>query len=125
MKLDNMKKTIFIALLSLSLIPCFLSLIYAQEDSLFEYKSSENRDPFIPLVTKDGKLAVTYGTINSIEDVILEGIVYDKDGESVAIINDLVLKENDQIGSIRVKKIERGGVILSFKGEDHTFKLKE
>ncbi len=125
MKLSDMKKTIFITILFLSLIPCNLFFTYAQEDTLFEYVSSGNRDPFIPLATKDGRLRVTYGAIDSIDDVILEGILFDKDGESVVIMNDLVLKENEQIGSIQVKKIERDRVILSFKGEDHTFKLKE
>jgi hypothetical protein len=127
-----MKKTIFITILSLCLAFCalpfttyHLPLLYAREDSLFEYESSENRDPFIPLVTKDGKLTVRYGTIDSIDDVILEGILFDKDGESVVIMNDLVLKESDKIGSMQVKKIEKDRVILSFKGEDHTFKLKE
>jgi len=125
MKLNNMKKTISITLLFLCFVACHLPLTYAREDSLFEYESGENRDPFIPLVTKDGKLTITYGTIDSIDDVILEGILFDTGGESVVIMNDLILKENDKIGSMQVKKIEKDRVILSFKGEDHTFKLKE
>ena len=101
------------------------SFTYAQEDLVFKYEPGANRDPFIPLVTKDGKLTVVYGTLNSINDVILEGILYDVTGESVVIMNDMVLKEGSMVGSIEVKKIGKDNVILSFKGKDHTFKLKE
>ncbi len=127
-----MKKTIsiiilpvYFILLILSFLFYPLSLVSAQEEALFKYENNQNRDPFILLVTKDGKFTVTYGTIDSIDDVILEGILYDENGKSVVVMNDLVLKEHDKIGKIQVKKIEKDRVILFYKGEDHTFKLKE
>ena len=132
MKPNNMKKTIsiiilpvYFILLTLSCLFYPLSLVSAQEEALFKYENNQNRDPFILLVTKDGKFTVTYGTIDSIDDVILEGILYDENGKSVVVMNDLVLKEHDKIGKIQVKKIEKDRVILFYKGEDHTFKLKE
>jgi len=125
-----MKKIIYIIYLSFIFLTFsfFLfpfSFIYAQEDAIFKYEAGVNRDPFIPLVTKDGKLTITYGTLNSINDVILEGILYDPSGESVVIMNDLVLKEGTRAGDIQVKKIEEDRVVLSFEGKDYTFKLKE
>ena len=120
-----MKKTIFITLLLLCLAPCTLRLAHAQDDIPFKYGSASKRDPFIPLVTKDGKLTVVYGTLVSINDVILEGILYDAAGDSVVIMNDMVLKEGAKVGSIEVKKIEKDCVILSSEGKDHIFKLKE
>ncbi len=114
-----------ITLLFLSLVFCPSPLVYAQEDDTFKYEIGSNRDPFIPLVTKDGKLTVTYGTLNSINDVILEGILYDVAGKSVVIMNDLVLQEGARVGGIQVKIIEEDRVILSFEGKDYTFKLKE
>jgi len=120
-----MKKTVSITLLLLCLTPCALHPVHAQEDSVFKYEPSANRDPFIPLVTKDGKLTVVYGTLNSINDVILEGILYDATGKSVVIMNDMVLKEGAKVGSIEVKKIEKYKVILSFEGKEYTLKLKE
>jgi len=132
MKPNNMKKTIsiiilpvYFILLILSFLFYPLSLVSAQEEALFKYENNQNRDPFILLVTKDGKFTVTYGTIDSIDDVILEGILYDENGKSVVVMNDLVLKEHDKIGKIQVKKIEKDRVILFYKGEDYTFKLKE
>jgi|GEM_PF-753023 len=130
MKHKTMKKIIYIIYLSFIFLTFsfFLfpfSFIYAQEDTIFKYETGANRDPFIPLVTKDGKLTITYGTLNSINDVILEGILYDPSGESVVIMNDLVLKEGGRAGGIEVKKIEEDRVILFFEGKDYTFKLKE
>ena len=118
-----LQQIIFIILLFLPLTTYHLPLLYAQEDTVFKYEPGVNRDPFIPLVTKDGKLTVAYGTLNSINDVILEGILYDAAGKSVVIMNDMVLKEGAKIGSIEVKKIEKNYVILSSAGKDHTFKL--
>jgi len=132
MKHNTMKTTKYITIASLSIITLVLSfilyplsLISAQEDAAFKYEIGSSRDPFIPLVTKDGKLTITYGTLNSINDVILEGILYDPSGESVVIMNDLVLKEGGRAGGIEVKKIEEDRVILFFEGKDYTFKLKE
>ena len=130
MKHKTMKKIIYIIYLSFIFLTFsfFLfpfSFIYALEDTIFKYETGVNRDPFIPLVTKDGKLTITYGTLNSINDVILEGILYDPSGESVVIMNDLVLKEGGRAGGIEVKKIEEDRVILFFEGKDYTFKLKE
>ena len=63
--------------------------------------------------------------INYISDVKLEGILYDKGGKSTVILNDLVLKENDHVGAIRVRKIEQDRVTLEFENEEYVFKLKE
>lgn len=91
----------------------------------FIYKSGGRKDPFVPLVSNDGKLMVTYGVINSIDDVVLEGIIYDPKAESIAVLNGLILKENDQVGSIKIKKIEKDWVILIYEDKEYTLKLKE
>jgi hypothetical protein len=98
---------------------------YSQDDALFVYENEGRRDPFVALVSKEGKLEVSYGIINSINDVILEGILYDPKGESAVVLNDILLKENDQIGNIKVKKIFQDRVILYFMDNEYVFKLKE
>ncbi len=121
---QRLAMTIGLCLITYVLASC--TLMYAQEEpASFKYESRGRRDPFIPLVTEDGKLTITYGTLESLDDVLLEGILYDPAGESVVIMNDLVLKEGSSIGKIQIKKIYADKVILSFNGEDHTFKLKE
>lgn len=97
----------------------------SEEEASFVYRAEGRNDPFLPLVSKDGKLTVTYGVINSINDVILEGILYDPAGESVVVLNDIILKENDQVGRIKVKRIENNYVILIYENEEYTIKLKE
>jgi len=99
--------------------------LHSQEESIFVYNSAGKRDPFVPLVTKDGKLLVTYGTINSIKDLILEGILFDENGESVVILNDLLLKENDDISGMTIKSIEKDRVTIIYEQKEHVLKLKE
>ena len=101
------------------------SPVFASEEAVFIYDSHGNRDPFMPLLTKDGKPITAYAKIGSINDVVIEGILYDPQGGSVIIINDIMLKKQDTVSGITVKSIEKNSVVLSFKGEDHTFKVKE
>jgi len=99
--------------------------VFAADETEFIYDSRGERDPFMPLITKDGKAITTYGRISSISDVVVEGILYDAQGESVVVINDVVLKEGDSISGITVKSIEKNSVVLSFKDKEHTLKIKE
>jgi len=97
----------------------------ASEEAPFIYDSYGNRDPFMPLITKDGRPITTYAKIGSINDVVIEGILYDPQSGSVVIINDIILKQGDSISGIMVKKIEKNSVVLSFKDKEHTLKIKE
>ncbi|MFH1868544.1 MAG: hypothetical protein ABH843_06190 [Candidatus Omnitrophota bacterium] len=109
----------------LGLLSCGGLLYAASDEKLFTYEDMDIRDPFVPLVDKDGKLMVTHGSIDSIRDIVVEGILYDNDGESVVILNGLVLKENDQVGDIKVERIQKHQVVLSSKSKKYTLKLKE
>jgi hypothetical protein len=95
------------------------------EENPFTYESRGRRDPFIPLITKDGRTLTAYSDIISISDVVIEGILFDLKGGSVVIINDIILKQADSISDIVVEKIEKDYVVLSFKGQEYTFNLKE
>jgi hypothetical protein len=93
-------------------------------EEVFIY-SSENRDPFMPLITKDGKPLATHTKIHSIGDVTVEGLLYDPLGDSIVIVNDMILKKGDTISEITVKDIRKDSVTLSFKGKDHILNVKE
>jgi hypothetical protein len=108
-----------------NLLPATCPLAIASEEPVFAYDSHGKRDPFIPLVTKDGRTLTAYSDIISISDVVVEGILFDPKGGSVVIINDIILKQADTISGIVVEKIEKDYVVLSFKGEQHKFNLKE
>jgi hypothetical protein len=108
-----------------NLLPATCPLAIASEETAFVYDSHGKRDPFIPLITKDGRTLTAYSDIISISDVVIEGILFDLKGGSVVIINDIILKQADSISDIVVEKIEKDYVVLSFKGQEYTFNLKE
>jgi hypothetical protein len=103
----------------------FVCLVYAcglsfAED--FTYNSRGKRDPFVPLVGAGAASQVKEVVdITSIEDVALEGIVYDSKQVSIAIINGIILKEGDQAGILMVEKIEPQKVILRI--EDNRYEV--
>lgn len=119
MKRLPMKRNIAILIILISAMSAFC---YAED---FIYSDNDRRDPFVPLLTKDGKLNIGYGGVTSIDEVILEGILYDPKGGSIAIMNDRMLREHDRIGKIEVRKIEKNRVILWFNDKEYTFKPKE
>ncbi|MFA5320729.1 MAG: hypothetical protein WBE75_00195 [Candidatus Omnitrophota bacterium] len=78
--------------------------------------SGKGRDPFIPLVTPEGRIiqpAVPYGE----GDIRLEGLIYDENGSSLAIVNGAVARIGDTVRGYRVIKIEENKVVLMKDGE--------
>lgn len=101
------------------------SFLYAQDEAPFVYDAEGMRDPFMALVTKDGKLNVVYGTINSINDIKLEGIIYDPNGDSIVILNDEVLKKDQSSNNITILDIQRNNVKISLYNKEYTLEMKE
>ena len=103
--------------LGIALALSFGSALFAEE---LTYASKGKRDPFVPLVGSGAVYQVKeISDITSIEDVSLEGIVYDGKGKSLVIMNGLILKEGDQAGAVIVDKIEPKKVIL--RVEDNVY----
>ncbi|MBL7081193.1 MAG: hypothetical protein ISS44_01305 [Candidatus Omnitrophica bacterium] len=75
------------------------------------YDDKGRRDPFIALVTPDGRL-LNLEPLGSETKIVLEGIFYDQDGYSYAIINDEVVSVGDYIQGFAVFKIKEDKVIL-------------
>jgi hypothetical protein len=92
----------------------------------FIYDSEGRRNPFIPLVTPDGrfqKLEADERKAES-EDIKLEGILFDKYGISYAIVNGMVSKTGDVVGEFQILKIEEKKVIFMREGQEKTLELK-
>lgn len=83
----------------------------------FKYDAKGKRNPFIPLVTADGRLMKLEDEENKKSALLLEGFIYDKQGLSYAIINGLVVGVGDDVGDYRVLKIEEKRVILIKEGK--------
>ena len=92
-------------------------------ENIFKYDPKDKRDPFTPLVDRDGNLLPEYRPATTAVTLNLEGIVWSEKGESYAIISGAVLREGEMIGDYTVKKIERSRVVLSRGGEISTINL--
>ena len=101
---------------------CHLS--FAQE--AFRYDSKGKRNPFIPLVTPDGRLVkLESDTEKKSSDLSLEGIIFDKNGISFALVNGAVVRIGDTIDTYQVLKIEKNKVIFIRDGQLRELDLKE
>jgi len=96
----------------------------AEESSQPHYQKADKRDPFIPYVTSDGQL-INIGAPDKEFAFKLEGIIYDKDGKSMAIINGEVLKADDTIADIKIVEIKRDSVVYMKNGELFVAKQEE
>ncbi len=85
------------------------------------YQSHEKRDPFTPLITSTSRQSPGLMSIEQMDDLTVEGIVYDPRKGSIVILNGTVLKEGEEIGGIKIKKIEKSGVRLILNNVE-TFK---
>jgi type II secretory pathway component PulC len=96
---------------------------FAQDE--FVYDAKGKRNPFIPLVTSDGKILNLDSVETSNKGLALEGIIYDKNGVSFAIVNGSVVKVGDVVGDTQVLKIEKNKVIFIKEGQTSEIELKE
>jgi len=97
------------------------SVLYA--DGAFTYDSKGKRNPFIPLVTADGRLLKLQQSEQG-KELSLTGIIYDKRGVSYAIVNGDVVGVGDRIGEYRVLKILEKKVIFIKDNQIIEFELE-
>jgi len=107
----NKKILIFLFLLGL-----ILPLAFGQEE--FVYDAKGKRNPFIPLVTPEGRLLKLDKQQDTTQQgLAIEGIIYDKLGRSFAIVNSAVVGIGDMVGDFQVLKILDNKVIFIRNGE--------
>ncbi|MDD5120511.1 MAG: hypothetical protein PHR84_04300 [Candidatus Omnitrophica bacterium] len=94
-----------------------LSPAFCQND--FAYNPRGRRNPFIPLVTPEGRLLKLdkQEEAASGAGLSIEGIIYDKYGRCFAIVNSMVVGIGDPVGDYRVLKILENKVIFIKNGE--------
>jgi len=104
-----------------ALVILFLSLVFyrmAFAQSEFTYDAKGKRNPFIPLVTPQGRLLkLDKLEATSVEGLTIEGIIYDKFGRSFAIVNTSIVGIGDVVGDYQVLKIQKNKVIFIKDGE--------
>lgn len=94
------------------------------QEGVYVYDDHGKRDPFWPLVTSSGMI-VNYDKEVFASEMVLEGVMLEPTGANLAIINGMVVTENDSIGMYVVQKIEANAVILLRGDETVTLKLKK
>lgn len=98
----------------------------ASSDEQFAYDDKGRRNPFIPLVTPDGRLLKLDTEVREgIKGLVLEGIIYDKAGLSYAMVNGSVIKIGDTVSDYQVLKIEKDKVVFIKQGEMFAIELKK
>lgn len=112
-------KRIFLLNLFFVLVYCFS---FAQGDFIYDAKGE--RDPFMPLVTPEGRF-IKIKPRSITEGLTLEGIIYDKISMSYAIANGLVVKVGDFVGDYQVLKIEEKKVTFIKEGQPFEVELNK
>jgi hypothetical protein len=99
--------------------------VFGQDD--FTYNTQGKRNPFIPLVTPEGRLLKLDKQQESGQQggLVIEGIIYDQLGRSFAIVNANVVGIGDMVGDYQVLKILKNKVIFIRNGEPLEIELNK
>ena len=97
---------------------CFEFQVYGAEAERSLYSAKGRRDPFVQLVGTGAKASAGgLLSVESVEEVSIEGIVVDPNPkQSIVVVNGSVLKEGDEVGSVKVLKIQPDGASFSVNG---------
>jgi len=110
-----------VTMIAMGIVISFVFCVAFAEEKQFVYDSKSKRNPFIPLVTEDGRL-VKLDTVEVPKgDVFVEGIIFDKKGRSYAIVNGTVVGIGDAIAGYEVLKIENNKVLFIKDGQIKEF----
>jgi len=82
----------------------------------FVYDAKGKRNPFIPLVTSEGRL-LKLDKQEARGDLTVEGIIFDKEGRSFAIVNGAVVGIGDNVDAYRILTIEASRVTFIREGQ--------
>ncbi|MFC1658590.1 hypothetical protein ACFL1D_04295 [Candidatus Omnitrophota bacterium] len=102
---------------------CLLGRVAFAEDQI-SYDDAGRRDPFMALVTPDGRL-INLEPVGDEEKVLLGGIIYEEDGNSFAIINGEVVSAGDYVLGYSVLRIDKNKVIMVKDGKETEYILEK
>jgi len=106
-----MRMTVLISFIVFAILPP----LSAGEN--FRYDSKNKRDPFRPLVDRNGNILPEAKPAAANVELHLEGIVWSAKGDSYAILGGMVVRTGDFLGDYKVKAVEKTKVILDRNGE--------
>jgi len=106
-----------------AVLSCEIAL--ADEADSFAYDNKGKRDPFVPLLKGTTGGYADLENIEAVSELVLEGVVWDPEGGSLAVINGTILKEGESLGSVRLLKIDRQKAFLEIDGIKHEIYVRE
>lgn len=89
------------------------------------YYTKGRRDPFIPLVLGGRRAYLGLEAVEMLDDVKLEGIVFDPFGKSMAMLNGEIVEEGKRIHNIEIIKIHDDAIIIKIYAKTYTISLAE
>lgn len=84
----------------------------------FMYDAHEKRNPFMALLSSDGRILEPRISRKRDGVIDLEGIIYDAGSSSYAVINGEIVKAGEAAGDYQLIRIEPQKIILSKEGKE-------
>lgn len=113
------------ALMSAIFFTFLLLALTPAQGQMYKYCSKGKRDPFIPLITGEVRTSLGLAAVEDIDDVRLEGIIFDPNGKSIAVLNDEILMKGDKMYNVEVLEINKSSVTVKVHNRTRTISLVE
>ena len=117
------KKTCLFIFLAIFLISS-VSFAFGQEE-IPAYEDKGKRDPFLPLVDKNGQYLLDEDIAYSFGELSLSGILWDPQGKSTCLINNQIVKIGEVICGFKIDNITKDSVIISKGSQEFILRLIE
>lgn len=105
---------VLISLFCVVFVCAFFIFSYGRDKYI--YDADGKRNPFIPLITNDGRL-INLDIAATPKALSLQGVMYEPSGISYAIVNALIVKEGDMVEGSQVLKIQENKVSFVKDGQ--------
>lgn len=112
----------------IGIIPFLVSVTFMRERlfaSEYKYEAGDRRDPFIPLVMSEQRISMGLETVETVDDVKFEGVIFDPSGSSMAVLNGEIVKEGEKIHNVEIVKIDDNSIALKIYDKVYTIGLIE
>jgi len=96
-----------------------------EQRKIFVYDAQDKKDPFLPLVSSDGRILEPQIVKGSEGRPQIEGIIYEAGGSSYAVVNGEVIKAGDTSGGYQVLEIQPEKVVFLKGSEKLEVELKK
>lgn len=90
----------------------------------FAYDAHEKRNPFLALVSQDGRILEPQVSKKRDGEIYLEGVIYDPGGSSYAVISGEIVRPGESLGAYQLIGIGPQKIILSKEGKEFEVELK-